>query len=253
MKLIQILALKDNYIWILTNNKQCIIVDPSESDPILKIIHSNNLYPIGILLTHHHNDHINGVKNLLKNFIKLPVFGPKETFNKGTTIEVNEANKILINEFNFEVISLPGHTLGHVGFYQAPYLFCGDTLFSGGCGKVFEGTYEQLFNSIQKIAAFPDNTLICCAHEYRLSNLKFANFIWPENKKIKKFLKKTVETNTNNKKNIPTTLKIEKKINVFLQCHNIDLYKKFCNNTKKFSLIKVFTLLRKLKDQYQNL
>ncbi|MEY0629852.1 hydroxyacylglutathione hydrolase, partial [Providencia rettgeri] len=171
MELIRVPALNDNYIWVLADNQQCIIVDPAEAEPVLEIITAQHLTPVAILLTHHHNDHTGGVKGILNKFTSLPVFGPKETENKGATELVEEGDTVIINQFKFQVIALSGHTLGHIGFYQAPYLFCGDTLFSAGCGRIFEGTPEQMWQSIQKIAALPDETLICCAHEYTLSNL----------------------------------------------------------------------------------
>ncbi|CAL1329317.1 hydroxyacylglutathione hydrolase [Candidatus Providencia siddallii] len=248
MKLIRIPALKDNIIWILlNNNQQCIIIDPSESKNVLKIIISKQLNPIAILLTHHHSDHVNGVINILNIFPKILIFGPKEILNQKITKYVNNDDKLNFDNFNIKVISLPGHTLGHVAFYQPPYLFSGDVLFSGGCGRVVDGTYEQLFNSIKKITLLPNDTIICYAHEYTLNNLKFAKYIWPENKIISKYQKKIIKKILN-KKNIFTTLKIEKKINIFLQCNNLKLQKKL--QIKNPSEKSIFSFLRKLKDKY---
>lgn len=251
MELIRVPALNDNYIWILADNqKQCIIVDPAEAEPILEIITQKHLTPVAILLTHHHNDHTGGVEEILNKFTTLPVFGPKETASKGATELVENGDNIIINQFNFHIISLPGHTLEHIAFYQAPYLFCGDTLFSAGCGRIFEGTPEQMYQSIQKIAALPDDTQICCAHEYTLSNLKFAHHIWPENEAITQYLKKITQMRDKHQPTVPTTLKTERKINVFLQCDNQQLQKKLQVNIQNPPLRAVFTLLRQLKDQY---
>ncbi|EKT53503.1 hydroxyacylglutathione hydrolase [Providencia sneebia] len=251
MELIRVPALNDNYIWILSDkHQQCIIVDPSESEPVLEIIEQKRLKPKAILLTHHHNDHTGGVNAILKSFPNLPVFGPKETLTKGATQLVNEGDSVKIGDFDFQVIGLPGHTLGHIGFYQAPYLFCGDTLFSAGCGRIFEGTPEQMYQSIQKISALPDDTLICCAHEYTQSNLKFAHHIWPENAAISQYQEEVTTKRDKNIPTIPSTLKIERKINLFLQCDNPILQKKLKINQVNPSLRAVFTLLRQLKDQY---
>ncbi|HBO24253.1 hydroxyacylglutathione hydrolase [Providencia sp.] len=251
MELIRVPALNDNYIWVLADNQhQCIIVDPAQADPVLKIITSKKLTPVAILLTHHHNDHTDGVKGLLKVFSTLPVFGPKETIAKGITEQVNEGDTVTIGQFNFQVLALPGHTLGHIGFYQAPYLFCGDTLFSAGCGRIFEGTPEQMFQSIQKIANLPDETLICCAHEYTLSNLKFAHHIWPENMAITQYLTEVTTARAKQQATLPSLLKKERNINIFLQCDNPELQQKLKINIPNPPLRAVFTLLRQLKDQY---
>lgn len=251
MELIRVPALNDNYIWVLADNqKQCIIVDPAEAEPVLEIITQKHLTPVAILLTHHHNDHTGGVEEILSKFTTLPVFGSKETADKGATELVEEGDNVVINQFNFRVISLSGHTTNHIGFYQAPYLFCGDTLFSAGCGRIFEGTPEQMYQSIQKIAALPDDTLVCCAHEYTLSNLQFAHHIWPENEVITQYLQKITQMRDKHQPTVPTTLKTEKKINVFLQCNNQQLQRKLQINVQNPPLRAVFTLLRQLKDQY---
>ncbi|EML1936779.1 MULTISPECIES: hydroxyacylglutathione hydrolase [Providencia] len=251
MELIRVPALNDNYIWILTDaNQQCIIVDPSESEPVLEILSAKKLAPIAILLTHHHNDHTGGVKGILKVFRDLPVFGPQETQVKGATELVSDGDSVKIDNFDFKIIGLPGHTLGHIAFYHAPYLFCGDTLFSGGCGRIFEGTPEQMYQSIQKIAALPDETLICCAHEYTQSNLKFAHHIWPENQQISQYQEEVAAKRSKQQATVPTTLKTERKINIFLQCDNAELQNKLNINQANPPLRAVFTVLRQLKDHY---
>lgn len=250
MELIRVPALNDNYIWLLANNQQCIIVDPAESEPVLSILTANQLTPVAILLTHHHNDHTQGVKEIIAQYPKIPVFGPQETLVKGATKLVCDGDSVTIGDFNFQVIGLPGHTLGHIGFYQAPYLFCGDTLFSAGCGRIFEGTPAQMYQSIQKIAALPDDTLICCAHEYTQSNLQFAHHIWPENETIMNYSEKVRTLRNNQQATVPSTLKTEKNINIFLQCENPELQQKLNINMTNPSLRAVFTLLRQLKDEY---
>ncbi|WP_338803516.1 hydroxyacylglutathione hydrolase [Xenorhabdus griffiniae] len=251
MELIRIPALSDNYIWLLCDeNKHCVIIDPAESQPVIDILAANQLTPAAILLTHHHYDHVGGVPGLLKQYPKLPVYGPEETQNKGTTHIVYEDNTVEIGNFSFRVIALPGHTLGHIAFHQAPYLFCGDTLFSGGCGRLFEGTAEQMFSSLEKISSLPDDTLICCAHEYTVANMKFAKAVLPDNQIIHDYYQKMLKLRENNQATVPTDLQTEKKINVFLNCHDIDLQKNIGIKPNSMPLSSIFQQLRAYKDRF---
>ncbi|CDG20432.1 Hydroxyacylglutathione hydrolase [Xenorhabdus poinarii G6] len=251
MKLIRLPALSDNYIWLLCDEKkQCVIVDPAESQPVIDILAANQLIPAAILLTHHHNDHVGGVPGLRKQYPELPVYGPEETQHKGATHIVYEHNTVEIGCFSFRVIGLPGHTLGHIAFYQAPYLFCGDTLFSGGCGRLFEGTAEQMFSSLGKILSLPDETVICCAHEYTVANMKFAKTVLPNNPIIDDYYQETLNLRKNNQSTVPTILQTEKKINIFLNCHNIDLQKNIGIKPNSRALSSVFQQLRTYKDRF---
>ncbi|OTA18483.1 metallo-beta-lactamase superfamily protein [Xenorhabdus vietnamensis] len=251
MELIRIPALSDNYIWLLCDeNKHCVIIDPAESEPVIDILAANQFIPAAILLTHHHHDHVGGVPGLLKQHPELPVYGPEETQHKGATYIVHEHDTINTGSFSFRVMELPGHTLGHIAFYQAPYLFCGDTLFSGGCGRLFEGTAEQMFSSLEKILSLPDDTLICCAHEYTVSNMKFAKAVLPNNQIIHDYYQETLKLRENNQATIPTNLQTEKKINVFLNCHDIYLQKNIGIKPNSMSLSSVFQQLRAYKDRF---
>ena len=164
-------ALSDNYIWLVTTNEGSIVIDPGESKQIIDLVKSNEIDLEGILITHHHYDHTNGIEEILK-YKKVEVYGPKNNVNS-ITKRVKQNDVFNLIGLKFEVIETPGHTLDHIAFYclkdEKSILFCGDTLFSGGCGRVFEGTYSQMYESLKKLSKLPENTQIFCGHEYTLS------------------------------------------------------------------------------------
>ncbi|MEA9393810.1 hydroxyacylglutathione hydrolase [Lelliottia amnigena] len=251
MNLISIPAFQDNYIWVLADDKdRCIIVDPGEAAPVMKAIEENGWQPEAILLTHHHNDHVGGVPALREKFPHLEVYGPKETQNKGTTRIVEEGQNVLILEWEFSVFATPGHTSGHICFYSFPYLFCGDTMFSGGCGRLFEGTPEQMYQSFQKVNALPEETIICCAHEYTLANMKFALSILPEDPAIQDYYHKVKELRAKKLNTLPVILKNERQINLFLRTDDIDLINKINQETKLQQPEQRFAWLRSKKDNF---
>ena len=246
-------AFTDNYIWLVSTNEGSIVIDPGESENIQKLIDNKIIDLKGILITHHHYDHTNGLSDLVKKN-KLEVFGPVNDID-GINHRLNDKDKISIIGIDFDIISIPGHTLDHIGFYSAnannPILFCGDTLFAGGCGRIFEGTYEQMFNSLKKITKLPTNTNIYCGHEYTLSNLKFALEADDANKElIEEF--KQVENKINlNTPSLPTRLDKELEVNPFLRCDNINIQNKIIEKFKvSNSELEVFTALRKWKDNF---
>ncbi|AUQ40783.1 hydroxyacylglutathione hydrolase [Yersinia ruckeri] len=251
MNLISIPAFQDNYIWLLVNRQQrCLIVDPGEASPVLAELKEKKWTPEAILLTHHHHDHVGGVVELLNHYPNLPVYGPQETAHKGATIIVNDGDQLSLCGLDFTIIAVPGHTLGHIAYYSAPYLFCGDTLFSGGCGRLFEGTPQQMYASIQQLTALPDDTLICCAHEYTLSNLNFARTVLPEDRRIETYQQQIRILRAKNQSSLPSTLQLEREINVFLRCNDVDLQRKlgFHSLSNDYSL--VFAELRARKDSF---
>ena len=251
MNLISIPAFQDNYIWVLADDKdRCIIVDPGEAAPVMKAIEENGWQPEAILLTHHHNDHVGGVPALREKFPHLEVYGPQETQNKGTTRVVEEGQNVLILEWEFSVFATPGHTSGHICFYSFPYLFCGDTMFSGGCGRLCEGTPEQMYQSFQKINSLPEETIICCAHEYTLANMKFALSILPEDPAIQDYYYKVKELRAKKLNTLPVILKNERQINLFLRTDDIDLINKINQETKLQQPEQRFAWLRSKKDNF---
>lgn len=251
MELIRISALSDNYIWLLRDNAHtCIIVDPGVSEPVLNTLRERGLTPSAILLTHHHADHTGGTAEIVSHYPSLPVYGPAETLPKGANHCVQDNDTITCGGLTFQVMAVPGHTLGHVAYYCEPYLFCGDTLFSGGCGRIFEGTPAQMFRSVSRLAALPDETLVCCAHEYTQSNLAFARAVWPENRDIQAYQQYIAELRQNHEATLPVTLKTERKINVFLNCDNIDLQHNLSVSKHTATAEETFTSLRAKKDQF---
>lgn len=251
MNLNSIPALQDNYIWTLTDDEdKCLIVDPGEAQPVLEKLASNGWQPVAILLTHHHNDHTGGVKILREHFPQLAVYGPQETAEKGTTTVVSEGDKVTVLGLTFDVIHTPGHTLGHISYYSAPYLFCGDTLFSGGCGRLFEGTAEQMYDSFQKLNQLPGETRVCCAHEYTLSNLKFAAAILPHDPQIIAEYQKIKDLRAENGISLPTKLAHERTINLFLRTQDIDLKRALNVNLDDEPVWQTFAVLREKKDAF---
>ncbi|MEN4871499.1 hydroxyacylglutathione hydrolase [Kosakonia cowanii] len=224
MNLNSIPAFQDNYIWVLSEDDgRCLIVDPGEAAPVLRAIEEHQWQPEAILLTHHHNDHVGGVQALRDAFPDVVVYGPAETQHKGTTQVMAEGDTVTVLGEDFSVFATPGHTLGHICFFSFPYLFCGDTLFSGGCGRLFEGTATQMYQSFCKINALPDDTVICCAHEYTLGNMKFAVSVLPQDAEVQEYYKKVSELRAKNEKTLPVILKNERKINLFLRTEDADL------------------------------
>lgn len=224
MNLNSIPTFQDNYIWVLSEDDgRCLIVDPGEAAPVLRAIEEHQWQPEAILLTHHHNDHVGGVQALRDAFPDVVVYGPAETQHKGTTQVVAEGDTVTVLGEDFSVFATPGHTLGHICFFSFPYLFCGDTLFSGGCGRLFEGTATQMYQSFCKINALPDDTVICCAHEYTLGNMKFAVSVLPQDAEVQEYYKKVSELRAKNEKTLPVILKNERKINLFLRTEDADL------------------------------
>ncbi|MGP1923462.1 MAG: hydroxyacylglutathione hydrolase [Arsenophonus sp. NEOnobi-MAG3] len=248
MKLIRISSLVDNYIWLLIYQGNCIIVDPGIAKPVQQFLQQKAIKPVAILLTHHHHDHVDGVKELQKYYPELIVYGPLETSDKGTTCVIKGGDQLNFSGFSWKIFSVPGHTLGHVAYYQKPYLFCGDTLFSGGCGRIFEGTTEQMYHSIETLKALPDETLVCCAHEYTVANMVFASYLLPNDDLIKAYTLAVNEKRAKKQSTLPSQLKVEKKINIFLRSDDPFLQKVLGFSPVTCSSCNVFAKIRNLKD-----
>ena len=215
MRIFHIPAYTDNYIWVMQSGSDISIIDPGDASPVLDHIKNNDLNIVDILLTHHHFDHVGGTLELKKH-ISGKVYGPVGDIN-GVDIQVSENDEVKTLDYEFSVLETPGHTLDHIAYVEKrkQLVFCGDTLFSAGCGRVFEGTFEQMHNSIQKLNQLDPETVIYCAHEYTESNLKFVNSEINDNF-IKEYTSEITQKIQNGLISLPTKLKLERKINPFL-------------------------------------
>ncbi len=213
-------ALKDNYIWMLVdeNSQAAWVVDPGDAKVVGSALKKLNLELRGILLTHHHPDHSGGIPELVSLYKNLPVYGAYNSATQYVNHPVKEGQTFACLSHPCRVLEIPGHTLDHVAFYLDKALFCGDTLFSVGCGKVFEGTAQQMLHSLNKISQLADDTQIYCGHEYTLANLKFALEVDPNNKFLLEKLADTIIISQEKGCTLPASLAQEKKVNPFLRC-----------------------------------
>lgn len=218
MRLQPLPALSDNYIWTLAadDGTRALIVDPSEAGPVLAAAGAG-LQPTGILLTHHHPDHIGGVPDLLSRWPDLPVIGPVDDRITTTTRRVGDGDRVELAGWQFEVIALPGHTLSHIAYVGHDLLFCGDTLFSLGCGRLFEGTPAQMQSSLSRLAALPGQTRVCCGHEYTLSNAAFACVVEPDNQALRRRTEDAKAMRQSGQPTLPSTIAGELDANPFLR------------------------------------
>lgn len=213
-----IAAFNDNYIWCLSNGHQSVVVDPGDAAPVIKHLDAMGLTLSAILITHHHWDHTNGIEDLLAVYGDIPVYGPANQINAINT-QVKEGDKVQIPELGteFDVIAIPGHTLDHIGYYGSAGLFCGDTLFSGGCGRLFEGSPKQMLGSLNKLAALPNTTPVYCTHEYTLANLRFALAVEPDNAELQIYNAWAESQRRQDLPTLPSNIGQEKAINPFLR------------------------------------
>jgi len=221
MNLIPLPAFQDNYLWLLHDGQRALVVDPGDAEPVRKFLTERGLQLEAILVTHHHPDHIGGV-DALRDATGAPVFGPARERIPEPLQRLAEGDRIEVLGLAFEVLEVPGHTAGHIAYFckdvdGAPLLFCGDTLFSGGCGRLFEGTPAQMLDSLGKLAALPGHTRVCCTHEYTLSNLKFATAVEPGNMRLDHYRQQCEQRRSRGEPTLPSTIAVERDINPFLR------------------------------------
>lgn len=214
-------AFADNYIWIILDEARtyCAIVDPGDARPVLNWLSKEAIEPEAILITHHHGDHVGGIRGLLAAYPSLPVYGPARERISGITHPLTEGAEVSLDGVGvrFQVLDVPGHTAGHIAYLGEGALFCGDTLFAGGCGRVFDGTFEQLCASLKKIRSLPENTRIYCAHEYTLDNLGFAQWVEPDSPVLQKRDDADMALQEKGIPTVPSLLSLEKATNPFLR------------------------------------
>lgn len=221
MNLLPLPAFTDNYIWMLHNGHQAIVVDPGDSAPVFQALRDLHLTLQAILVTHHHADHVGGV-DALRDATGAMVYGPASERIPEPLVRLTQGDVVQVLGLRFETIDVPGHTAGHIAYYcpemdGAPLLFCGDTLFSGGCGRLFEGTPAQMLDSLDQLAALPANTRVCCTHEYTLSNLKFARAVEPGNAALLHYSSQCEALRAQNLPTLPSQMALEQDINPFLR------------------------------------
>jgi hydroxyacylglutathione hydrolase len=215
---------RDNYLWMLDDGRGAILVDPGEAEPALRALARRGLEPAAILLTHHHADHTGGVAAIAAHFAAartaIAVYGPARENIAGVTRPVRDGDVVRIAspELDFQVLDVAAHTRGHVAYLGADMLFCGDALFSAGCGRIFEGSPADLDRALARLARLPPSTQVYCAHEYTLANLAFARAAEPENAERDRYAAWCETRRAHNEPTLPSTIAIERAVNPFLRC-----------------------------------
>ncbi len=255
LKITPIKAFSDNYIWALTSpdSKVAAVVDPGESAQVLAWLKENELELAAILITHKHSDHTAGVMELTFAFPNVTVFGPANEPIRGIKQRVVEGDKVQVPGLQMElsVMELPGHTEGHIAYYGEGALFCGDVLFGGGCGRLFGGTAEQMYQSLQRIGRLPGNTAIYCAHEYTQDNLGFGKWVEPENAELESRVARTQELLEQQQQSVPSVLSEELQTNPFLRLSEPQVKQaaeKYAGKALTEG-VEVFTAIRNWKDR----
>ncbi|MGL4316823.1 MAG: hydroxyacylglutathione hydrolase [Pseudomonas sp.] len=252
-------AFSDNYLWLIQDHQQqrCAVVDPGDAGPVLAWLESHPGWQLSdILVTHHHPDHIGGVAQL-KAATGARVYGPARENIPARDIALDEGEHIQVLGLDFLIYAVPGHTLGHIAYYHEatpqPWLFCGDTLFAAGCGRLFEGTPAQMHDSLSRLASLPDATLVFCTHEYTLSNLHFARAVEPANPAIAARFAEVSALRANDAISLPSSIALEKASNPFLRCGEISVKEKVDerDGPRQRSSHEVFASLRAWKDVFK--
>jgi hydroxyacylglutathione hydrolase len=254
-------AFTDNYIWVLDDERRALVVDPGDAGPVRQYLAARSLQLDTILITHHHRDHTGGVADLLDAFPGTRCIGPAGEPMPVPTQSVQGGEAIEALGLRFEVIDVPGHTAGHVAYWceqravlGQPLLFCGDTLFSGGCGRLFEGTPAQMLASLDRLATLPGDTRVCAAHEYTLSNLRFARHVDPDNTALAAYEAQCEARRAAGQPTLPSTIEIERHINPFLRAREPALAASLRDHgrlTAGADAVAVFTALREWKNVYR--
>ena len=251
-EVIRIPAFKDNYIWLMRKGRSAVVVDPGDAVPVLEVLEREGLMLTAILITHHHADHQGGIAALLLQY-PADVFGPAAESITALTHPLFGGESIRLDsiEADFKVFAVPGHTLGHLAYLGDGRLFCGDTLFGAGCGRLFEGSPAQMHDSLTRLAALPGETAVYCAHEYTEANLRFALTVEPENRNLRERVDEVAVERAVGLATIPTTIQLERATNPFLRCGSHDVIKTVRDRGEDASdSLAVFTALRKWRNSF---
>jgi hydroxyacylglutathione hydrolase len=219
LEIFPIPAFRDNYIWTLAKGGRAIVVDPGDAQPVRQALRERGLQLDTIVVTHHHADHVGGVAELARES-GARVYGPANSPFGGIDDKLRDGQSVTLHGYEFQVLTVPGHTLDHIAYWSAPLgvVFCGDTLFACGCGRLFEGTAAQMSHSLGRLARLPEHTLVYCAHEYTLGNLRFALAVEPANAALQRRQLSCTAQRERNEPTVPSTVFEEKATNPFLRC-----------------------------------
>jgi hydroxyacylglutathione hydrolase len=280
MVLIPLPAFADNYIWMVHDGHRAVVVDPGDAQPVMQALQQNGLRLDAILVTHHHEDHVGGVDEL-RDATGAIVYGPAGEDIPEPYEHLGGGDRVQVLGLDFSVLDVPGHTAGHIAYFHDPHgttslppegaqpawdgpvpadpgmdgqplLFCGDTLFSGGCGRLFEGTPAQMLASLDQLAALPGNTRVCCTHEYTLSNLRFARAVEPDNQPLRQYLTACEDKRARQLPTLPSSIALERAINPFLRSRQpavIQAVRSFKPSVQEDTT--VFAALREWKNQFK--
>ncbi|MCD9087898.1 hydroxyacylglutathione hydrolase [Stenotrophomonas sp. SY1] len=253
MRLTALPAFQDNYIWVLqAPDGPAVLVDPGQAAPVLEAA-DQGLQPAAILLTHHHDDHIGGVAELRRRWPQLPVFAPEDERIALDCERVTEGDRVQLPGFAFNVLAVPGHTRSHIAYLGHDHLFCGDTLFSLGCGRMFEGTPAQMLASLRRLASLPPQTQVCCGHEYTLANAVFARHVDPTNAALQRRQKEAQDMRSRSRPTVPAVLASELQCNPFLRTGDAHIVEAVAARLGRAPTdeVEVFAELRRWKDGFR--